>query len=100
MVEYKIFLKKKTNKGNISRDESFITAGKMVTRHSNPADTFRIWKEKAQKGEAVSYKRGILIEYFVDKSPKEIKDHVIKEMEILKKKLIKEMEINWEVEKC
>jgi len=100
MIKYKIFLKKETNKGNISKDESFISEGKMVTRHNNPGDTFNIWREKAKKGENVSYKRGILIEYFVDKTAEEIRDHVIKEMEILKKKMGKEMEISWRVEKC
>ena len=72
----------------------------MVTRHNNPGDTFSIWREKVKKGESVSYKRGILIEYFLNKSPEEIRDHVIKEMETFKKKMGKEMEITWEVEEC
>ena len=101
MIQYKIFLKKESNKGQISRDESFISTGKMVTRHGNPNDTFTIWREKSQKGENVAYKRGILIEYFVDKTAEEIRDHVVKELEILKKKFTKkEMEIAWRVEKC
>jgi len=100
MIKYKIFLLKENNKGNKSRDESFISDGKMVTRHNNPEDTFTIWKEKVRKGENVSYKRGILMEYFLEKSAEEIKDHVIKELEILKEKSKKEMEISWRVEKC
>jgi len=101
MIKYKIYLKKESNKGQVSRDISFISNGKMVTRHNNPQDTFTIWKEKAKKGEAVSYNRGILIEYFKDKTAEEIKDHVVKELEILKKNTKKkEMEIIWFVEKC
>jgi len=99
-MEYKIFLTKKTNKGNVSKDVSIISPGVMVTRHNNPADTFRIWREKSKKGEAVVYRKGILRELFVDKTAEEIKDHVIKEMETMKEKLKKEMEITWVVEEC
>jgi len=95
----KIYLTKKTNKGNFSRDESFIEDFKMVTRHNNPSDTFKIYQEKKNKGENVDWKRGILIEYFKEKKAEEIKDHVVKELEILKEKMKKEMEISWKIEK-
>ncbi|OQY40987.1 MAG: hypothetical protein B6229_00345 [Spirochaetaceae bacterium 4572_7] len=100
MIKYKISLKKTTEKGNVSRDVSFISDGKMVTRHNNPADTFKIWKEKHRKGEAVTYKKGILMEAFVDKTAEEIRDHVVKELEILRDKMGKKMEIIWLVDKC
>ena len=99
-TKYKIYLVKKSNKGKVSRDESFITAEKMVTRHSDPADTFRIWKEKKAKGENVDWKRGILLENFKDKTAEEIKNHVVEELEILKEKTKKELEVKWEVVKC
>ena len=71
----------------------------MVTRHNNPSDTFKIYQEKKNKGENVDWKRGILIEYFKEKKAEEIKDHVVKELEILKEKMKKEMEISWKIEK-
>ena len=94
----KIYLTKKTNKGNVSKDESFITDLKMVTRHNNPSDTFKIYMEKKKKGESVSWKRGILIEHFAGKTEKEIKDHVINELEVMKEKLKDTVEISWRVE--
>ena len=94
---YKIYLKKKSNKGKVSNDESFIINGKMITRHNDPADSFRIWKEKKAKGEKVEWKRGILLEYFDNKTADEIRDHVVKELEQLKKKMAKELEVSWEV---
>jgi len=97
---YKIYLKKESNKGNVSRDESFISDGKMVTRHNNPADTFKIWKEKKTKGENVDWKRGILVETFKNKSGEEIKDHVVKELETMKEKLKDEVKVSWRVEEC
>jgi len=98
MTEYKIFVTKKSNKGEVSHDEAFIIDGRMVTRHNNPADTFRIWKEKKDKGESVDWKRGILIENFKGKTSKEILKHVENELEILKERTKKEMEILWRVE--
>jgi len=95
----KIYLTKKTNKGNLSRDESFIEDFKMVTRHNNPSDTFKIYQEKKKKGEKVDWKRGILVEHFEGKKAEEINDHVVKEMEIMKEKFKKEMEINWVIER-
>jgi len=70
----------------------------MVTRHNDPSDTFKIWREKTARGEKVSWKRGILIEYFEDQTAEEIRDHVVKEMEIMKEKFKKEMEITWRIE--
>ena len=100
MEKYKIFLVKKTDKGEVSRDVSMITAGKMVTRHNNPNDTFRIFKEKKGKKENVDWKRGILIEHFKDKSANEIKDHVESELILMRDKLGKDVEIFWDIEKC
>lgn len=99
MTLYKIYLTKKTNKGNISRDESFITDGQMVTRHNNPNDTFRIWKEKKDKGEDVDFKRGILLEKFKGKTAKQIKEHVEEELKIMKEKLKNEVKVEWRIEK-
>ena len=81
----------------MSKDESFITNFKMVTRHNNPSDTFKIYTEKKQKGENVAWTRGILVENFVGKTEKEIKDHVINELEVLKEKLKDTVKISWEV---
>ena len=100
MIKYKVFVKKESNKGEISRDEAFISDGKMVTRHNNPADTFRIWKEKKKKGESVDWKRGILIENFEGEPAKAILKHVEAELRVLGDKMSKDMEISWKVEIC
>ncbi len=100
MINYKIYLTKKTNKGKVSKDESFITDGKMVTRHNDPNDTFNIYLEKRKKKESVKWRRGILLEYFEGKTAGEIRDHVVKEMEIMKKNMGDDMELDWRIEKC
>jgi hypothetical protein len=97
MIKYRIELMKKSNKGNTSRDICFISDGKMVTRHGNPADTFRIWKEKRANKEDVSYQKGILLERFKDKDAKEIREHVEAELKLLQTKMGKDMEIVWRV---
>jgi len=100
MIKYKIELIKKTNKGKVSRDNCLISDGKMVTRHGDPADTFRIWKEKKAKKEDVEYKRGMLLERFKDQDAKAIREHVEDELKLLQNKMEKEMEVVWRVIEC
>jgi len=96
---YRIDLKKTSNKGNVSEDVSFITDEQMITRHSNPQDSFKAYMEKRQKGEEVEWKRGVLKETFKDKTADEIKEHVEQELTILKEKLKKEIEVEWKITK-
>ena len=95
---YRIDLKKKSNKGNVSHDVAIITPEVMITRHGNPSDTFKIYQEKKLKGEDVDWKRGILREKFPNKTSEEIRDHVIEELNIMKEKMKDEVEVKWEVE--
>lgn len=98
MTTYKIYLIKKSDKGKVSKDECFISDGRMVTRHNDPNDTFKIYTEKRKKGESVDWKRGILIEYFKDQSAEEIKNHVEDELKLMESNLKKDVTLSWRVE--
>ena len=99
-IKYKIKLKKESNKGNVSIDNCLISDGRMVTRHNNPADSFKIWNEKKAKGENVWYKRGMVVEEFKGESSKDILNHIEEELKTMKEKLKGNMEVSWEVTKC
>jgi len=99
MKYIKIILTKK-DKWNKRKqiDRVLITDNMAITKYSDPNQSFKIYNEKRRDGrQNVGWTRGVLTEEYPDMKMKEIKELMIKQIELLKEKMKNDMEINYEV---
>lgn len=80
-------------------DRVLITDNLAITKFSDPNQSFKIYNEKRKEGKQnVGWARGVLTEEYPDTTTKQIKELMIAQIEALKTKMGKSMEINYEVE--
>jgi len=88
---------KRTNKKDV--DRVLITDNLAITRYSDPNKSFQIYNEKRREGKQnVGWTRGVLTEEYPDTTAKQIKELMIKQVELLKEKMKKQIDIKLEVE--
>ena len=94
-----IILTKKDKWNNRKQiDKCLITDGIAVTRYSDPNQSFKIYNEKRKEGKQnVSWTRGVLTEEYPNMKKKEIKELVIKQIELLQLKMKKDLKITFKV---
>jgi len=87
---------KKTNRKQI--DKCLITDNLSVTRYSDPNQSFNVYQEKRKdKKQNVSWARGVLTEEYPEMKAEEILKMTVEQLDALKEKMKKEMEIKYTI---
>jgi len=80
-------------------DKVLITDFLAITKYSDPNKSFQIYNEKRKEGKQnVAWTRGVLTEEYPDMKKEQIKKLMIAQVELLKEKMGKDMDIKLEVE--